>query len=214
MSRLIAIAATCLCVSFSGCMQFQHPLSPHEQAQLDREIFGNWYRKGKTRENGKTDLMFLHIGIAGDPPPPNLDRNTSETRRDNPGLLPYERMTRVAVVERRATGRVLSNCWVAYPTRIGKQNYANVPIVENGEIKGYFFWKYELDGDTLTVWTNPGKSEVDELIASEKLNLAPNSATIVAGNTEQLRRALSEGGDEMLFPEQKKMVFHKLKLPE
>jgi len=215
MSRHIVLVVAIFSLSASGCVGFQHPLSPPEKADYDASVYGTWYHQ-KTTESGKTSLTFLHIGEAGRPSPKDGDRNFSpedQQEGDSHTQLPFEKLTRVVFTEHKPNGEVESSCWLAYPTHIGKLKYANVPVIEDGKIFTYFYWKYDLDGDRLSVWTNVDKDAVDKMVAEGKLHQDPDSHAITE-TTEELQKLLTNGGDAILFPDDKKAVFRRWKLPE
>lgn len=212
MSRHVWVVVALLGLSISGCVEFQHPLSPPEKAELDRELFGSWYSAGED-ENGEFHRTILVVGAAGEVGPGDLDQNKPRKSENSQNQLPYQNFMRVVQVDQNSKGQVKSGSWLAWPTHVGALKYANVPVIENGAITTHFYWKYELDGDQLSVWTAVDKDAVDRMIEDGKLHKKPDSNQITE-NSEELQKILANGGDAEWFPVEKKITFRKLKLPE
>lgn len=156
-SSTVFLACLIGCVS-SGCghIHSQNPLSDRKTPTPDRRLIGSWY---STDLSNSEQSAYLHIGL--------VDELVDVTERDwnfenrevaekilerNPKQFDkYMRATRVIFHE----SQISSQSGLFLPTKVGQSCYVSYPSYEQRDGKitlDYSFWKYDLEGDNLTLW--------------------------------------------------------------
>ncbi len=130
-SKLCFIAMVLLLSGLPGCkVDSVNPISPIASAQPDTALYGVW------RYKAEGDLSYLHIG-------PDFSLSTGDA-----GAAP-QKPTRIIIIDHKANG-ISEDSYLAYPSRIGKERYLNVPQVEAGKTAGYIIVRYTvLDKNTV-----------------------------------------------------------------
>jgi hypothetical protein len=136
---LFALAGVCLLMA--SCVDSKEPISDPQKAKVDPALSGVWRI---TDTNG--NVVYYHIGRAGGKLPEGFLRTITASHEKNGALS--------------GPGKLF-----AFSSEIGKSRFINLPIVagENFDklehsgwdaklAEGYFLAKYEVQGDTLTVW--------------------------------------------------------------
>ncbi|PQO31647.1 hypothetical protein [Blastopirellula marina] len=215
MSRLLAFLVLFWCGLTVGCATFDHPLSPLDEAEIDQEVMGSWYN-ARVDEEGNRVQTYLHIGLPhratvnsqvgeyGNFNPREIDDDNSEIKLGN--------LMRITVTSIEADGKIDGGNILAYPTKLEKHHYANVPLFQKGKVVSHRILKYELDGDELNVWVAPKDSAISDLIAAGQLH-AGKEKLQVTDNTETLRKVFAEN-DSRLYPPEQKATFRRIKLPQ
>ncbi|GAA4437219.1 hypothetical protein [Bremerella cremea] len=205
-ARWVAIVITVFVMT--GCAQFEHPLSPIEEAKVDPDLLGTWVVQYKD-ENGVDLEAYIHIGEAGALDPDDNDRNIRiENWRDRHAPFPYKGLTRIVCVSYEAEGKLKSESWLAFPTKIGKQRFASVPMSQDGEVVSYYFWRYEVSNDQLKIWTDTVDEKVDSLLEKQRLT---RTDSLITNDTASLRNLLEENGGDILFAEAPSNTLKRLK---
>ena len=150
---MFSVALAALCGLMGGCGESDHPFSEPGSAKVDKELFGVWYSP-KVLDLGFGDSeppnCYLHIGKAGNLIPSSGDGNFPNKKSDE--ILVYKNFMRMVLVMNERKG-VTSTSFVFFPTKIGEKSYGNTPYFsDDNTIKDYHLWKYEVDGDKLTIW--------------------------------------------------------------
>ncbi len=215
MSRIIATLLALSCGLMIGCATFDHPLSPIKEAHIDEEAFGSWYFSKKDDE-GRPMQTFVHIGLPRDS---MLNRNQGEYANFDPresgkenSAIQLDNLMRVTTTQIDVEGRIQSGSFLAYPTKIDKYYYANVPVFQDGKVVHNKILKYEVEGDQLTTWMFPSDEAINSLIESGQLH-AGEKKHRVNDDSETLRKVFVEH-DAELFPPDKKVTFHRIQLWE
>lgn len=205
--RALSILAILLVGPILGCAGFEHPLSPLDEASFDDEVHGTWVMESEDEE-GNVHRAFVHIGKAASLEPDDNDANfRTGNWQDRKAPYPYKNFTRIVSVSHQSDGHVKSSSWLAFPTKIGKQRFASVPMFEEGKIAGYYFWFYELKDDRLTIWTDTDDDKIEKLLESGILK-RKNSA--ITNDTDSLRKLLEAKGGEIFFTDEPKCVLRRL----
>jgi hypothetical protein len=138
-----------------GCIDSKNPLSTAESAKVDEGLLGTW------RHTTPGVETYYHIGLAGDKYPPGMLRIVAVVRDGKKLEAPIE--------------------YVAYTTKLNGKTYLNV-VLDPAQIRvfdqsgwkadkidGYFFVKYQLDGDKATIWSINTKAK-EEAINGGKIH--------------------------------------------
>lgn len=201
---ILAILPVCLML---GCAEFQHPLSPLDEASFDDEVHGTWVMEAEDEE-GNVHRAFVHIGKAGNLEPDDNDANyRTGNWQDRKAPYPYKNLTRIVSVSHQPDGHVKSSSWLAFPTKIGQERFASVPVFEEGKITGYYFWMYELKEDRLKIWTETEGEDINQLVQTGAIRRRDSAIT---NDTDSLRKLLEAKGGGIFFPDEPKCVLRRL----
>ncbi len=168
----------------TGCGYSAHPLSDPLKSKADARLAGVW------RMRGDKGVMYCHIGVVGEKLPPSVMRAVAIMHEEGKMKGPVE--------------------YLLFPTVLGTKTYLNLTGGEEQQInllqqKGwtdetansYFFLKYQLEGDKLTVW-NINDDAKRQAIESGKVKgeIDPkNKSSRFTDTTENLARFVAEAGD-------------------
>lgn len=203
--RLLALW---LCPLLVGCVESIHPLTPLDEAVLEKQFFGSWIADaGSEDENDAT--VIAHIGSAGILTPRDGYSNFPDEERLDSTPLEIKNLTHITWVEMKPNGEVETSLWLAYPTRIGDTIYANVPIFEQRKIKRFFFWKTRFEGDDLLAWTSLDDTGIDELVRKGVLHKSENTIT----DSAEILGQVIQQYDSVLFPPRKAGRFRRIPTP-
>lgn len=122
MKRLLVCAMLALSALMAGCPESVHPVSNPARAAHDHALFGVWHG------TFDGDEVYLHVG-------------------------PGERgMTSATMVEHRKDGRVKTERYLAFPSRLERFAVLNVTPLDDARVRGYTLMKYEVAKKKLTLW--------------------------------------------------------------
>jgi hypothetical protein len=205
--NLMVFAALIVWSHMSGCAPISdNPLSDPASAKPDRRLIGTWYSKDPVEKQQST---FLHIGPAGGIDPNQRDSNfetnevTEKVGQEYPEQFKkFMRATQVYFYD----GQLVSRSAVFFPTQLGSGWYVSLPYYQQNNGKkisiGYSFWRYNLEGDTLTVWDPEDcKAVIIEAIRRGKLKGEVHTREIIGeipeltDSTENIRKYLRAEGD-------------------
>jgi hypothetical protein len=167
-----------------GCVDSKNPLSSADTAKVDEGLLGTW------REGNGNDETIYHIGLAGDKYPAGMLRIVEVTRHDKTLEAPIE--------------------YVAYATTLAGKTYLNV-VLDPAQIKafdqngwkadaidGYFFVKYQLDGDKATVWSVNEKAKKEAIKAGKIQGVVKENNDIRITDTgENAAKFITASGDNL-----------------
>ncbi|MCS7305753.1 MAG: hypothetical protein NZ602_11690 [Thermoguttaceae bacterium] len=173
-----------------GCVDSIKPLVDPQKAKPDKQLVGLWRQ---VRPDG--EVSFYHIGQPGDEWPEGVFRVVVLTHREGRLEPPAEILL--------------------FPTQVAGRSYLNIAELKPGllelikekgweAVQGYFIWRYQIEGDRLTVWAmdNNAKRRAIETgklkgeITSGQFQVAKFTDT-----PENLARFLSEAGDSLFSNE-------------
>jgi hypothetical protein len=186
-----------LCLLFSSCAYSKNPLSPPEESHIDQRLVGIW----KPRDgvfHGSTD-GFLFVGKCNDLSKP-------------PGMM------KLVTVGIDPKGGVQVETWEYFATSLGRHTYLNVSTMPWGSAltddQRYMFFKYALAGDSLILRIMDlagARSAVKDGKLHGALAKGGLEPVNLLGTTEELRTFLLAGGDNVLFPPGKEVVWDRVK---
>ena len=221
MSRLtLFIVVTGLGVTASGCgVLSEHSLSDPGAAKPEPVLYGSWYRESlKDKPARQRWSAFLHVGQAGKIKNDARDGNFESSRAVGPAMAKdpktFQGLMRAVWVQRSAEGAVHSYSWLFFPTRIGDHWYANIPFYrDDGTREGYRIARFDLSGDKLALSLGIPEDQCKKAISNGKIrgNIPQKGDPRLTDSSENLRRFLKNGGDALLFPDEQKLVFRRLK---
>jgi hypothetical protein len=135
-------ALAAMCLMLTSCIDSETPLCEPDKTKADDELAGLWRTK---LDDGTVE--YYHVALAGDKFPESVFRIVAIIHTKKGTLSPPMEL-------------------LAYPTVVGKNRYLNVAVVNSANIahmaktgwdranvKGYFIVKYELNGDSLALYT-------------------------------------------------------------
>jgi hypothetical protein len=171
-----------LCLLLTGCDDSTTPLSDPQTSKADERLVGVWQQN-----NGD---VFYHIG------------HTDKTFPKG--------MMRVVMVTHHEAGVDPPDEYLAYSTVLGNKAYLNVVIDEEqvkvlnakgwktDVVKSYTFMKYQLDGDTLTVWTIDETAK-QKAIESGKIKgvIEDYKPAMFTDTAENIARYIADAGDSL-----------------
>jgi hypothetical protein len=130
-----------MCLSMASCINSKNPVSDPETAKVDQNVLGAWRT---TDKDG--NVIDYHVAVAGDKLPGGLLRVISTTHKKTGGLP--------------VPGKLF-----AFSSEVGNDRFLNVAVVDNAAmnklektgwsaalVKSYSLIKYEVQGDTATLW--------------------------------------------------------------
>jgi hypothetical protein len=179
-----------LCLVFTSCVDSDNPLSDPKQATVDPGLVGVWRYREK-----EGDVEYYHVGKAGDNFPAGMLRVKTITHKKNGELQCPD------------NGDTLM-----FSTVLGKNHYVNITGLDADKIKtmgdskwepsmadGYFIYKYEINGDKLTIaCMDPDQKEA--LIKAGKIKgESKDNNRRFTDTTENLVRLLASPDAEKLF---------------
>ncbi len=192
----------------SSCVQSKSPLSDPDKAKSDERLIGAWSLSEKGPNGPQYTLFF--IGKSG--------------HRGAPSGI----MKMVQIDIDRENNVKTKEPLYFFTTSVGNRSYANLfegavfdrakfPPWDKRNIQEYVLIKYEVEGDKLTVWLgNPKaaeaavrKGQVKGLVQETGRFIKLKHVTLT--DAEGLSRFLANGGDKVLFPDDGKSVFSRVK---
>lgn len=183
---LLAVAGL-LCAS---CVDSKNPLCDPLKAKTDAQLAGAW--RAKMDDGG---IEYYHVGPAG-------------------GKLPAGMMRAVSIVH-QADGTILGRSdHLLFPTTLGENHFLNVLAVEDKDleqldnsgwkpdlIKGFFIVKYQVQGDTLTVWFIDADAKGRAIEAGKINGTVEKNTKMFTDTSEKLAAFLSAPENAKLFAE-------------
>lgn len=171
----------------AGCVDSTKPLVDPQKAKPDNQLLGLWRYVGQDGQ-----VSFYHIGQAGDEWPEGVFRVVGVTHREGKLEPPVE--------------------MAIFPAQVGGKSYLNIAepkpgllekIKEKGweAVEGYFIWRYQIEGDRLTVWAMDNEAKRQAVEAGKLKGEVSTGRVRFAKFTdapENLARFLSEAGDRLL----------------
>lgn len=185
MKRLVGVLVAGS-VFLAGCVDSTKPLVDPQKAKPDKQLLGLWRHVGQDGQ-----VSFYHIGQAGDEQPEGVFRVVGVTHREGQLAPPAEMLL--------------------FTAQVGGKSYLNVAELKPGvaekikekgweAVEGYFIWRYQIEGDRLTVWAmdNEAKRRVVEA-GKLKGEVSTGRFRFVkfTDAPENLARFLSEAGDSL-----------------
>jgi hypothetical protein len=129
-----------LCLLMASCIDSKEPISDPQKAKVDPALLGVWRT---TDKNGNVE--YQHVGLSSEKLPKGIlrtigvhhDKNSSLSGPDN---------------------------YLFFCSEVGKTRFLNVVLAEHIDklvesgwnaklVSGYLLFKYEVQGDTLNVWS-------------------------------------------------------------
>jgi len=200
-SRMMVLLATLLLVA--GCEDSKNPLSDPQSAKLETKLLGVWLLH---EDDGS--VTYYHVGQAGDQFPAGMLRVVTVHSHQNQIDPPEE-------------------C-LAFPTSLGGNTFLNVVLqgdqkqVDAMQAQGwnakavdaYTFFKYQLEGDRLTVWPIDGDAK-RKAIESGKVKgvIEPDKSPRFTDTTENVARFVADNA-QGLFKAQDPGRFERWAVPK
>lgn len=183
--RSVAMALVCLLLS--SCEDSKNPLSDPEKAAPDAEFVGVW----RSANDGSAD--YYHVAAAGGKLPAGVLRMISVSHAKN-GVL-------------ARPGEML-----AFSTILGEDRYLNVASIDDKEldqfekagwkpelVKGYFIIKYQVQGDTLKLWTMERDARRKAIESGKIKGTIDKKTVLFTDTTENLAALLASPDGISLF---------------
>jgi hypothetical protein len=188
-----------LCLLATSCVpQSENPLSDRRTANPDATIYGLW---SVVHDNG--DVQYLHVGAA-----------SQDEAAEQPKLMQF------CLLTHKADTKELRQPFAErfFASRLGDSSYGNVIIEpENDQDKTkYWFFRYAVEGDHLSVWGMSWKETADVIEAGQLKGTvrrdSKNRITKVCltDTTENLQRFLRAGGDQIVFSDSGRTVYSRV----
>ena len=185
--RTWSVALSGVCLLLTSCIDSKDPLCKPDEAKQDTALVGVWRTD---LEDGGVD--YYHLAPAGDNPS---------------GVM---RVVTVAYGKKGSLSR--PGEMLAFSSDIGKDRYLNIAFIEDKDldqfesagwkpelVKGYLIIKYEVQGDTLTVWGMDPKVK-RQTIADEKLKgTIDKNAVFFTDTAKNLAAFLADPQNSDLF---------------
>lgn len=185
-----------LCFAFTSCVDSDNPLSDPKQSTVDAGLLGVW------RVRDKGDTVYYHVGLAGKQFPDGMLRVKSIHHEKNGDLL-----------------RPDNDDMLVFATTLGNNHYLNITSLDAKQIKsmgdskwepsmadGYFIYKYEINGDKLTV-AGMDSDEKEKAIKAgnikgvvEKGDMQDGKGVRITDTTENLAKFIASADQDKLFP--------------
>jgi hypothetical protein len=189
-----------LCLLATSCVpESENALSDANTASPDATVYGLW---SIVHDNG--DVQYLHVGAA----------TGSDDAAAQPKLMQF------CLLTHKADTKELSQPFAPrfFTARLDDASYANViSEPENNQGKRtYWFFKYAVDGDRLSVWGLNWEETARVIEAGqlkgtvERDGKSRLTKVYITDTTENLQRFLRGGGDRTLFSESGKMVYSRV----
>jgi hypothetical protein len=182
-TRTVLFLVACLAVS--GCDDSKNPLSDPKTSKADERLIGVWLDRTSDGD------VYYHVGHRGG----------------------FPRSVLWVVEIRHHKGRIESpEEYLIFPTVIGNKTYLNMILDgDTGQVKrlkekgwkaeavdNYTFFRYEFDGDKLTVWVIDERAKA-QAIQSGKVNgvIGKGNLAQFTDTTENVARFVGEAGDSL-----------------
>jgi len=179
-----------LCAVCASCVDSDNPLSDPKQAAVDQGLLGVWRAREK-----EGDVVYYHVGKAGDKFPEGVLRVRTVVHDKNGEL-----------------DRPNGDDTIMFTTTMGKNHYVNVTVIDAEAVKalgdkwdpakadGYFIYKYEIDGDKLSVATIDSDQKKAAIKAGKLKGEGEGDNPRFTDSTENLARFIaSPAGDKIFF---------------
>ena len=183
---LLAVAGL-LCAS---CVDSKNPLCDPLKAKTDAQLAGAW--RAKMDDGG---IEYYHVGPVR-------------------GNLPAGMMRAVSIVHKDDGTVARPGELLLFPTTIGKNHFLNVLAVEDKDleqldnsgwkpnlVKGFFIVKYQIQGDTLTVWGIDADAKGKAIEAGKIKGTVEKNTKMFTDTSEKLAAFLSAPENTKLFTE-------------
>ncbi len=170
----------------AGCVDSTKPLVDPQKAKPDKGLWGLWRHVDQ-----EGHISFYHIGQAGDEWPDGVFRVVGVSHREGKVEPPGEMLLFTAQVG----GKSYLNIAEPKPALLEK-------IKEKGweAVEGYFLWRYQIEGDRLTVWAMDNEAK-RQAIEAGKLKGEMSAGQVrfakFTDTPENLARFLAEAGDSL-----------------
>jgi hypothetical protein len=205
-------------LTLSSCLESKYPLTPVKEAKLDERLIGVWTSVRTENDRGGAGTVYLHIG-AEEKTPISRVRDKPE-----PGLMRFVCVDH-GFDKRRSVLGTPASCRF-FVSKINDEDYANLlgptEPKESGEPPEkpyYFFMKYKVEGDQLTLWA-PDPELLEKAVKNGDLagtvvrkgRLKLEEVELTA-TSEQLTAFLKTEAGKKVFADQGeegKLVFHRL----
>ena len=207
---VLTVAVLTLCLA--GCVvKSKNPLSDPDQSLPDEKLFGVWVQK----KEGDTKIMV--IGKTG----------VSEPKGVPAGIMCglYSAINKEGVVQTPGHPTF-------FITSIGDDHYINWfeesaldvskhKTWDKTAIKEYFLMKYRVSGDKLEIWTGEEKGIAKAVesgkVGGEVKRDRDHPEVVISASltdtTENLAQYIKNGGGAILFPNESKIVYERLRTP-
>lgn len=211
-AKLRLLLACGVLLSLGACVESDHPIADVSTSQQDPRLYGLWRQ---TNTDGETN--YIMIG-AEESEPLEAGRSAVE-----PGLMCYWAITQNAqthAVPEPEGARF-------YCTPVGDQDFANwvTPVDEQnkGRPTTYFFVKYHVAGDRLSVWVQDLEITAAAIEAGKLKGVVqrkPKTAAIgadtiesvkITDTSENIKAFLAGGGAVSCFPDKNKIEYQKIR---
>ncbi len=176
------------CLLAAGCDDSKTPLSDPTAAKPDARLAGVWRLQG---EDGQ--VSYYHIGRADEKLPEGVMRVVGATHREGYVQPASELLLFVTTLD----GKTYMNLTG------GKEEQVKI-IAEKGwkGVESYLIFKYQVDGDKLTVWVMDGDAK-KRAIESGKIKGAVerNKPVRFTDTMENVARFVAQSGDSLFTNE-------------
>jgi len=212
MKTTLRMLAGCgLLLTLVGCVESEQPLSSASTAQQDPRLHGLWSHS----DGGNT--AYILIGAAEDPP--------SESGRPpvEPGMMRYWSLERNDETQKLAPPSG-AQFWC---TKVGDHDFGNwispATKEEPAKPETYFFVKYRVEGDRLSIWLqDPGKTAaaieagklqgtVKRRPANASFNPGGVESIRITDSSENIRKFLADGGAVSCYPEENRVTYQRVR---
>lgn len=199
-TRWSCVVAALAALVLPSCVESIHPLSKVDDAQVDEQLYGTWQRLDP---NGTRE--FVHVG---------RDAAAGGDWHLPAGLMRYYSVQ----VDTTTHGLQVPQGYQFYYTQVGDDRIANwisPAAPERGKPETYFFVKYRVVGDELSVWIMDPEETARAIEAGRlegRVRRKPEARDQfkelrITAPSEQIVGFLAAGGAASCFPDKNKLVY-------
>jgi hypothetical protein len=185
-------------LAMSCVPESENALTDPQTASPDATVYGLW---SVVQDNG--DVQYLHVGAA-----------SPDEAAEQPKLMQF------CLLTHKADTKELSQPFAQrfFAARLGDTSYANVIIEpEHGQGKTkYWFFKYAVDGDRLSVWGTDWEETARVIDAGQLKGIVERDGknrlrkVLITDTTDNLQRFLRGGGDRIVFSDSGKTLYSRV----
>jgi len=207
-----ALLGVCL-LATTACVESKSALSDPATSPQAPELYGTWK---STSASG--DVTFAHIGAGAEWP---IDPAQSAVE---PGVMQFLLVSQTAADNPPKPGSIrLSKPFGMrfFVTEVDGKTYATCapdpdPTKAPAKPKGYFFLKYQVDGDQLSVWDMNNEAtaravEAGRLGGTVEREAGRLKSVVITDSSEKIAEFLADGGDEEVFLDAGKTIYERVK---
>ncbi|MBX3413948.1 MAG: hypothetical protein KF708_14755 [Pirellulales bacterium] len=206
-----SLLALCL-LTTAACVESKHALSDPDTSPQVPELYGLW-----TMSNASGDVSYVHIGAG-------VDTSVDPAQPPEAGLMQFLLVTHNGAAQATQPGSIRLTKpfgFRFFVTEIEGQSYATcVPDPEPGKPHrlptGYFFLKYQLDGNRLDVWDMNNEATAAAIEAGKLGGTVEREAgrlkrVVITDRADKISKFLASGGAADVFPDSGKSTYERMK---